>query len=183
LKPGAIWLIGPLCCSVGNADAEQQLTGARFGVVAAHLAELGFELGGVQVVFLACLRVHVDGVLFLHHAPHFGVALQHHVEDALLLVAELILAQPGHALAGVERDVAGGGLQLAGEDFHERRLAAAVGADQAIAVAVAELDVDVLEQRLGGKLQGDAGSGKHGESWNASKAAHFTTAPAAACPG
>jgi hypothetical protein len=146
----------------GDADAQQQLAGARLGVVAAHFAEFGFEFGGVQVIFLGRLRVHVDGVLFLHHPPHLGVALQHHVEHALVLVAELVLAQPRHALAGVERDIARSRLQFAGEDFHEGGFAAAVGADQAVAVAVAELDVDVLEQGFGGKLQGDAGSGKHG---------------------
>jgi hypothetical protein len=49
----------------------------------------------------------------------------------------------------------------AGEDFHERGLAAAVGADQAIAVAVAELDRDVFEQRLGAELHGDVVADEH----------------------
>src|SRR3569832_1687117 len=135
---------------------------ARIGIVTAHLAEPGLQFGGVQVVLLARLRVHINGVLFLHHPPHLGVALHHHVEYALVLVAELVLTQPGHAFARIERDVAGGWFQFASQDLHEGRLAAAVGADQAIAVAIAELDVDVLEQWLGGELQGDAGSGEHG---------------------
>ena len=156
LAHGAVVLFG------GDADAEQQLAGARLGVVAAHLAEPRFEFGGVQVVFFGSLRVHVDGVLLLHHAPHLDVPLHHHIEHPLIFVGKLVLPQPGHALAGVERDVAGSRLQLAGEDFHEGGFAAAVGADQAVAVAVAELDVDVLEQGFGGKLQGDAGSGEHG---------------------
>ena len=63
------------------------------------------------------------------------------------------------------RDVAGGGFQLAGEDLHEGRLAGAVGADQAVAVAFAELDGDVLEQGLGPELHGDVGGDEHGNSY------------------
>ncbi|WP_273685699.1 hypothetical protein, partial [Pseudomonas aeruginosa] len=39
------------------------------------------------------------------------------------------------------------------------RLAATVGADQAVAVAVADLDGKVLEQRLGAELHGDIRGG------------------------
>ncbi len=70
---------------------------------------------------------------------------------------ELVLAQLAQPLAAVERDVAGRRLEIAAEDFHERRLAAAVGADQAVAIAVAELDRDVLEQGLGAELHRDVG--------------------------
>ena len=38
----------------------------------------------------------------------------------------------------------------------------AVGADQAIAVAVGKLHRHLLEQRLGAELNGDVRSGKHG---------------------
>jgi hypothetical protein len=54
-------------------------------------------------------------------------------------------------------DIAGGGFQDAAQDLHEGRFAGAVGADQAIAVAVAEFDGDVLEQGLGPELHGDVG--------------------------
>ena len=43
-------------------------------------------------------------------------------------------------------------------------LPAAVGADQAIAVAFAKLDGDVLEQGLGPELHGDVGGDEHGDS-------------------
>jgi hypothetical protein len=61
----------------------------------------------------------------------------------------------------LQHDVAGARLQIAAEDLHERRLAAAVRADQAIAVAVGELDGDVLEQRLGAELNRNIRSSKH----------------------
>ena len=46
--------------------------------------------------------------------------------------------------------------------FAKGRLAGAVGPDQAVAVAVAELDGDVLEQGLGPELLGDVGCDEHG---------------------
>jgi hypothetical protein len=76
------------------------------------------------------------------------MAHHHHVEHPHVLEGELVLLQVGHALAGIERNIAGGGLQHPGQDFHEGGLARAVGADQAVAVAFAELDRDVLEQRV-----------------------------------
>jgi ATPase subunit of ABC transporter with duplicated ATPase domains len=77
-------------------------------------------------------------------------------EDARVLDVVLM----GHEemwQAMTERDVAGGGFEQAGENFHQRRLARAVGTDQAVAVALAELDGDVFEQRLGAELYGEAG--------------------------
>ena len=92
------------------------------------------------------------------------MAHQHHVEDAHVFVGELVLLQVGHALVLVLRDIAGGRLQRAAEDLHEGRLAGTVGTDQAVAVAFAELDVDVLEQGFGPELHGDVGGDKHGDS-------------------
>ena len=67
----------------------------------------------------------------------------------------------GHAgmwAAMRERDVARGRLEIATQDFHERRFAATVGADQAVAVAVAELDGYIFEQGPCPKLHGNVGS-------------------------
>ena len=47
--------------------------------------------------------------------------------------------------------------------FMKVDLPAAVGADQAVAVAFAELDGDVLEQGLGPELHGDVGRDEHWE--------------------
>jgi hypothetical protein len=81
--------------------------------------------------------------------------MQAHISAWPIIVAELVLLEVGHALARIERDVAGGRLQHAGQDLHESGLARAVGADQAVAVAFAELDRDVFEKRLGAELDGD----------------------------
>ena len=89
----------------------------------------------------------------------------HHVEHAQLLVGELVLLQLAEALAG-RRSIRfpRAGLQVSAENFHEGRLAAAVGADQAIAIAVAELDGNVFEQRLCAELHGDVGRRQQGIS-------------------
>ena len=78
---------------------------------------------------------------------------------ALYSAVDERLTQQGH----IARDAKE--LQLAAEDLHEGGFAAAVGTDQAVAVAVAEFDGHVFEQRLGAKLHGDVGGGDHGQSW------------------
>ena len=151
-----------------HAQAEQQLAGARLGGVAAVLGVLRLQVRRAQELLFARLGVRVDRVALAHRGPHLGVAHQHHVEHPLVLVGELVLAQLADALVGVDRHRARGGLEVAAEDLHEGRLAAAVGADQAVAVAAAELDVDVLEQGLGPELHGDAGGDDHG-TWKSAK--------------
>ena len=90
--------------------------------------------------------------------------MQHDVEHALVLVGELVLPQLAEPLVGIDRHLARRRLELAAEDLHERRLAAAVGADQAVAIAAAELDGDVLEQGLGPELHRDIGGNQHGKT-------------------
>ena len=53
-------------------------------------------------------------------------------------------------------------VQVAADDLHQSGLARAVGADEAVAVAIAELDADVLEQGLGAELDGEVVGGDHG---------------------
>jgi len=89
------------------------------------------------------------------------VTLHDHVDHALVLVAELVLVQLAHPQAGLEHHVTRALLEVAAEDLDQRRLAAAVRADQPIAVAVGELDRDALEERLGTKLYGDVRGREH----------------------
>jgi hypothetical protein len=89
------------------------------------------------------------------------MAHHHHVEDANVLKSELILAQATKALVLVAYHGTRTGLQFATEDFHEGRFAATVGADEPIAIAVAEFDRYVFEQRLRAELHGDVGGGEH----------------------
>jgi hypothetical protein len=147
-----------------DADAEQQFAGARLGGVAAVFGEPGLEVGGVHVVVLGGIEVGVDGVLLEHAGPHLLVPHHHHVDDALLLEGELVLTQVGQAFVRVFRDVAGGGFKFAGEDLHEGRLAGAIGANQAVAIAFAKLDRDVFKKGLGPELHGDVVGDEHSET-------------------
>ncbi len=142
-----------------NAQAEQQLAGAGFGGVAVHLGELALQLGDLHPVFFTHLGQRVDAVALGLDLPQALMTHDHRVDDGELLVGELILAQLAEAHVGFEHDLASAGLQIVAEDLHEGRLATAVGADQAVAVAVVELDGNILEQRLGAELHGDIGGG------------------------
>ncbi len=148
----------------GDAHAQQQFAGARLGGVAVVFGVLGLELGGLHVVFVGRFRVGVDGVALLCGGPHLGVAHHHHIQHAHVFIGELVLAQLAQADARLQHDVARRRLEVAAQDLHEGGLAAAVRADQAVAVALAELDRDILEQRLGAELHGDVCGRKH--VWN-----------------
>jgi len=143
----------------GNTQAQQQLAGAGFGGVAVHLGELGFQLGHGHAVFFAHFRQRVDAVAFGLDLPQLLVAHDHGVEHGEFFVGELVLAQFTQAHIRLQHDLAAGRVEVATEDFHEGRLAATVGTDQTIAVAGAELDRDVLEERLGAELHGDVSCG------------------------
>src|SRR5690606_31455706 len=75
------------------------------------------------------------------------------------------LAKPN---AGVQRDIAGCRLQVAPDDLHEGRLSRAVCANQAVTVAFAKFDADILKKGLGAELDGEVGSGYH-LVWNSRK--------------
>ncbi len=144
-----------------DSYAQQQLAGARLRGVAVVLGELRLEVGRAHVVLFGRVGVGVDRVALGHRLPHLAVADHHHVEHAQVLEGELVLAQLAQSLVRVEHHVARARLEVAAEDLHERRLAGTVRADQAVAVAVAELDGDVLEQGLGPELHRDVGGGQH----------------------
>jgi len=52
-------------------------------------------------------------------------------------------------------------LEFAAQNLHQGRFATAIGADQAVAVAIGEFDRDLFEKRLGTKLNRDVGSREH----------------------
>jgi hypothetical protein len=72
----------------------------------------------------------------------------HHdgIEDRLLVEGELVLAEHRDPLTGGDGDLPLVALHLPRQDLQEGRFPRAVGADEPVAVARGELDVDVLEQ-------------------------------------
>ncbi len=145
----------------GDIEAHQQLTGTRFGGVAIQLGEFDLEVGNLHAVFLTHLRQRVDAVtLGLDHGQTL-VAHDDGVEHRVFLIGELVLTQLAQTDVGLEHDVTTGRLQIATENLHHGRLAAAVGADQAVAIATPELGGDVFKQRLGTELHGEIGGRDH----------------------
>src|SRR5690242_3016201 len=140
-----------------NADGEQQLPGRRLGRVAVERRELALDLGRVQALGLAQRRLRVQPLALLIELPQPLVAHDDGMDDERLFERELVLAQLADAHVRLDRDVAVRRLELARENLQERRLAGAVRADEAITVAIAELDGDVLEERLLTELNSDVG--------------------------
>jgi len=145
-----------------NAHAEQQGAGARFGGVAVVLGHFAFQFGRAHVIVFGRLGIGVDRVALMDRIPQLAVALQHHINHALVFIAKLILLELTQAHAGVEADIAGGGFEIAAQNFHESGFAAAVGANQTVAVAIAKLNRNLFKQRFRAKLHRDTGSTDHG---------------------
>ena len=150
---------GALVLLQRNIQPEQQLAGAGLGGVAVQLGEVHLQVRDLHAVFLAHLRQRVDAVALLLDPPQLVVAHDDGIQHRVVLEGELVLAQLAEALAGLHRHVARAGLQIAAQDLHQGGFSTAVGADQAVAIAAAELDGDVLEQRLAAELHGDVGRG------------------------
>ncbi|MNP88199.1 hypothetical protein D3C85_05780 [compost metagenome] len=138
-----------------HAGTQQQFARTRFCSVAIIFSEFRFEVGRLHVVVVGRIRIRVNRVTFRHRRPHFRVAHHHDIEYAHFFKRKLILAQFTQALIRIEHDGTGRRVEVAAEDFHESGLAAAVGADQAVTVAIAKLDGNVFKQRLGAELHRD----------------------------
>ena len=74
------------------------------------------------------------------------MALDDCVEDREVVKLEVVLFENAHALARTLSHSAVCRAELAAEHTHQRRLAGAVGADDAIAVAGREFQVYILKQ-------------------------------------
>jgi hypothetical protein len=85
-----------------------------------------------------------------------GAVADDGVADGAVLVERVLLVEHAHLQAAAEGDAAARGLEAAGEHAQQRRLAVAVAADDADAVAVLEPERDRLEHGAGGEGDADA---------------------------
>ena len=144
-----------------NTCTQQQLTRAGFGLVAAEFGIHRFQVGCAHVVVVGGFGVGIQGIPFCHRGPHFLVAHHDHIQHAVFFKRKLILAQLAQAHIGLDDHSAAAGLQVAPQNFHESGFAAAVCANQTIAVAIAKFGIDVFKKQLGAELHGDIGCGEH----------------------
>ncbi len=144
-----------------DAEPEQQFPGARFRGVAVEFGEPYLQLGNRHAFFLAHRGESVDALALGPDLPQLLVSHDHHIDDALVFMSELVLAQLAQTHVDRAHHVAGARFEIAAEDLHEGGFAAAVGADQAIAVAVAEFHRHVFKQGPGPELDGEVAGSDH----------------------
>ncbi len=142
-----------------DARFQQQFASAALGGIAVHLRELDFQFGHAHAIVFAHFRQRVNALALLLHFPQCRVAHDDSVYHAVVFEGELVLTQYTQGATRFNRHVAGSGGECATQNFHERGLAAAVGPDQAVAVAVAKFGRNVFKQRLGTELHGDVRGG------------------------
>ena len=108
------------------------------------------ELFPVSEFFLG-----IECIFLLHDIVKTLVAHDYGIKNSVLIKCEVILLQHGKALALGDGYFARGGFKFAVEYAQECGFACAVGTYDTIAVAVGELEVYVLEQKLSAKGQAD----------------------------
>ena len=146
-----------------DRDAETLQKAARvgFGLPAVHFRKLRLQLAGAEAVRLGEILFFVERVLFLHHVVEMLIAHDDGVKNGIFVVLELILLEDGHARALLDGDIAGGRLQLPGENFQKGGFSGAVCADDAVAVAGQKLQICVFEQNGTAELHGEIGYCNH----------------------
>ena len=155
----------PLVQMRGDLDAEQQFAGARLGRVAVELGDLALP---VRRRAGSRPRSRPDRRRSRRAPASCSTAARAPSARRRARGGLRRRTGPGASLPSrsplSSATLPRGRLEVAAQDLHERRLAAAVGADQAVAIAVAELDRDVLEQGLGAELHRDVGRGEQENS-------------------
>ena len=144
-----------------DAEPLEDLAGARLQRVAVVLDDDVLELG-VAVAVEVLLGPGEDALLLGHGLPERRVAHHHDVDDADVLVLEVVLPEDSDPRALRDRDLAVARALLAAEDLEQRRLAAAVRAHDAVALARIELERDSLEEGLVPEVLGEVRHRDHG---------------------
>ena len=141
-------------------------------LVAPAVAAAGFEpvlggrVGGHRLLVDALRHLPLEALELGLGGDHVGAAGEDVVAERVAGVARRALVVQGDPGAAVDRQRAGVGRELAGEDPQQRRLAGAVAAGEGHPFARLELEGDVLEQQLAADVdvQGGCGRDRHGQT-------------------
>ena len=144
---------------VRDIEPLQQNRGVAFRCVPVLLADDAFELAEAHAVGLGHLGLGVEELPFFERAPQTLVPHDDRVDHAELIEGELVLAEDAKLVGPRDRALLRG--QLARQQLHERRLAGAVGACEAVAPAGGEGGRDVLEEHLRAVAHGDIADRDH----------------------
>ena len=140
-----------------DTDAEEQFACPCFRRIAVVFGKSGFELGRLHVIFIGRIGIGINGIAFRHGFPHLLVPHHDDIENAHILIRELILIQFAKTFILVESDSPGSSFPVTTQNFDERRLAGTVSPDQAVTVSFTEFDGNIFEQGLGAELYGNIG--------------------------
>ena len=80
-----------------NAQTREQGCGIAFSCVASHLGKFIFQFSYADAVFVCEVRLSVEAFPFFHYLPHGGVTHQYRIQNGLLIVLEVVLAQHAQA--------------------------------------------------------------------------------------
>ncbi len=144
-----------------DAQPLEDLGGARLERVAVVVEDELLDVGVAVGVEIA-IHVGEQALALFERVPDVLLAHHRHVDDRHVLVLEVVLLQDAQAGAPRHVDDAVRGDLVAGEDLEERRLAGAVGADEAVAGAGVELEGGALEQGVAAEGFGQVGDRNHG---------------------
>ena len=128
-----------------DAKAFEEGCRARFRRVAVFFANDAFEFRETHADVVGHLDL-VQALFLLHGAPKRLVSHHDGVEDARLLIREVILLQDADTELLGDVHPALIGVFFAGDDLEERRLSRAIRAHERIALAWVEAHGDVLEE-------------------------------------
>ena len=129
-----------------DVEALQQNRRVGLRLVAVLVADDAFELAETHAFGVGQIAFLVEDFALLERAPQLVVAHHDSVDDAELVEGELIL--PQDADLGRAHDGAALRRLLAGQQLHERRLAGAVRAGQAVTPAGGESGGYIVEEDL-----------------------------------
>ena len=115
---------------VGDIETLKQNRGVAFGRIAVFFADDPFELAEAHAGLVGHLGLGVQLVALVQRAPQALVAHDDGVDDAELVERVLVLAK--HAQLARAGDRALLGVEFAGQQLHERGLAGAVRAGEAV---------------------------------------------------
>ena len=135
--------------------------GVALGLPAPQLGKFLLQEAGLDAVLLGHFLLGVEGVLLLADVIQSLVAHNDRIHDVVRVIGVLVLLEHRHAGFGEDRHLSRGGLQVPGENFQKGGLARAVGPNDAIAVALDELQVHMGKEGLSAVLQPQIGNGNH----------------------
>ena len=147
-----------------HPQALQDAPGVALGLPAAQLRKLLLQFRRADAVFITEVRLLVDGVLLLAALVKAGISHDDGIQHRELVIQALVLLEHRHAALGIQDHTAACGLQLAGEDLDKCGFAGAVGADDAVAVARGELQVDARKQHARPELHGQIVDSQHSDT-------------------